>query len=134
MLATQKTFQNQLVMEMILSLMVLAGCVAVVYWIERRRFYRRGAAGLQRFPSFGLGVWTLGWEGIFRWVARVSGVLALLLAITLGIFIHIGNTLPAAQMADAEWRECVAKNGPSASATKCLRKTAATSARTTPSS
>jgi hypothetical protein len=134
MLASQHAFQNQLVIEMIVSLVLLAGCAGVVYRIERRRFYRRNVAGLQRFDSFGGGVWTLGWEGLLSWIARAAGVFSLLFAITLGIFIHIGNNLPAPQLADAEWRECAAKVGPSMSAAKCGRKSAPTSARVTPSS
>lgn len=132
MLATQHVFQHQLVMEMIASLVVLAGFIAIVYWIERRRFYRRGIAGLQQFHSFGLGVWTLGWEGLLSWIARAGGVLALLFAITVGVFINIGDNLRPAQVANAG-RKCVAKIGPAAGAMKCERKPAAPSARSTPS-
>src|SRR5665213_3150239 len=134
MLASQRAFQTQLIIEMLGSLILFAGCAGVVYWIEGRRFYRRNVAGLQQFHTFGTCVWTSAWERLFSLIARVTGVFALLLAAMLGIFIYIGHHLPQAQLTQTEARACTTKNNTRVSDPKCAHKTPAMSARIAPSS
>ena len=134
MLASQRAFQTQLIIEILGSLILFAGCAGVIYWIEGRRFYRRNVAGLQEFQSFGAGAWTSAWERLFSLIARVAGVFALLLAVMLGIFVYIGHDIPQAQLAQTETRACTTKNSTRVSDPKCAHKTPAMNARIVPSS
>ncbi len=46
-------------------------------WIERHRFYRRNAAGLEVFRTFNASVSTRGGEGLVLLAARLIGVVGL---------------------------------------------------------
>lgn len=60
--------------EWIAGLVLLAVGVAGSLWVERRRFYRRNAAGLQVFRSFGASLTTGAFEGLMLLVFRLTGL------------------------------------------------------------
>lgn len=62
----------------ILGIVLIAVGVTINYLINRRRFYRRGPAGLQHFKTYSGAVAT-------TWLERVGKLIVILLIIT-GIF------------------------------------------------
>ena len=59
------TVTAQLVFGIIL---ILVG-IGFIYWISRRKFYRRNAMGAEGFSSFEASVFTRFAEGIGKWLA-----------------------------------------------------------------
>ncbi|MCX2680755.1 molybdenum ABC transporter permease [Galbibacter sp. EGI 63066] len=55
--------------QLILGIIALALGVGIIYWINRRKFYRRNVAGLQEFSSFEASVFV-------RFMERIGKLLA----------------------------------------------------------
>lgn len=55
--------------QLILGIIALALGVVLIYWINRRKFYRRNVAGLQEFSSFEASVFV-------RFMERIGKLLA----------------------------------------------------------
>ena len=64
------------------SLSLLAIAMVIRYWVNRRRFYRRGFSGLQHFSSYGKAVFTSFFERVLMVLATLLIVAAILLFIT----------------------------------------------------
>jgi hypothetical protein len=70
------------------ALLLLAISFGFRYAIGRRRFNRRGMAGLQQFPTYGKAVFTTLWETVFLIIGNLCLLTALFLLALAG-FNHI---------------------------------------------
>lgn len=55
--------------QLILGIIALALGIGLIYWINRRKFYRRNVAGLEGFSSFEASVFVRFMERIGKWLA-----------------------------------------------------------------
>lgn len=55
--------------QLILGIIALALGIGLIYWINRRKFYRRNVAGLEGFSSFETSVFVRFMERIGKWLA-----------------------------------------------------------------
>lgn len=55
--------------QLVFGIVLLVIGIGLIYWINRRKFYRRNAMGAEGFSSFGASVFTRFVEGIGKWVA-----------------------------------------------------------------
>lgn len=64
---------------LILSSLSLLSGVGLIYWINRRKFYRRNVAGLEGFTSFEASVFIRLLERIGKWLAYALILFSILL-------------------------------------------------------
>jgi hypothetical protein len=64
------------------SLALFGIAIVIRYWVNRRRFYRRGWGGLQHFSSYGKAVFTVAFEKVLMILATLLIIAAILLFIT----------------------------------------------------
>ena len=55
--------------QLVLGIIPLVIGIGLVYWISRRKFYRRNAVGAEGFSSFEASVFTRFIERIGKWIA-----------------------------------------------------------------
>ncbi|MBL0912875.1 MAG: molybdenum ABC transporter permease [Bacteroidia bacterium] len=55
--------------QLVLGIIPLVIGVGLIYWINRRKFYRRNESGLERFSSFEAAVSVRFLERIGKWIA-----------------------------------------------------------------
>lgn len=60
---------NPVTSQLILGIIALALGIGLIYWINRRKFYRRNVAGLEGFSSFEASVFVRFMERIGKWLA-----------------------------------------------------------------
>lgn len=68
---------------LILAILFLLSGVGLIYWINRRKFYRRNVAGLEGFSSFEASLFIRFTERIGKWLAYAFILFSLFL-----FFIH----------------------------------------------
>lgn len=54
-----------------LSILSLLSGIGLIYWINRRRFYRRNVAGLEGFSSFEASLFIRSVERLGKWLAYI---------------------------------------------------------------
>ncbi|MXN91115.1 hypothetical protein GR160_07715 [Flavobacterium sp. Sd200] len=64
------------------SLTLLGLALLIRFWVNRRRFNRRGWGGMQHFTSYGKALFTTAIEKILMLIAGVMMVAAILLLLT----------------------------------------------------
>lgn len=67
---------------LIIAIIAIVLGAGIIYWINRRKFYRRNVAGLEGFSSFESSVFVRLLELIGRWIAYaliIIGILSLLM-------------------------------------------------------
>jgi L-lactate permease len=64
--------------SLVLGIIALVIGFGLRYWINRRRFYRRGVAGLEGFSSYEKSVFVRFLERIGKWVAYLLIIIGLL--------------------------------------------------------
>lgn len=64
--------------QLVLSIIFLVLGIGIVYWISRRKFYRRNAMGAEGFSSFESSVFTRFMERIGKWLAYGLIILGIL--------------------------------------------------------
>ena len=60
---------NAVTSQLVLGIIPLVTGIGLVYWISRRKFYRRNAVGAEGFSSFEASVFTRFIERIGKWIA-----------------------------------------------------------------
>ena len=68
--------------QLVLGIIPLVVGIGLIYWINRRKFYRRNMAGIEGFSSFERSVFVRFIEGIGKWIAYaliIIGILFILL-------------------------------------------------------
>ncbi len=55
--------------QLVLGIIPLVIGIGLVYWISRRKFYRRNAVGAEGFSSFEASVFTRFIERVGKWIA-----------------------------------------------------------------
>jgi len=64
--------------QLVLGIIPLVIGIGLIYWISRRKFYRRNMAGLEGFSSFEASVFVSFLERIGKWLAYGMIILAIL--------------------------------------------------------
>ena len=64
--------------QLVLGIIPLVTGIGGVYWISRRKFYRRNAVGAEGFSSFEASVFTRFIERIGKWVAYALIIIGIL--------------------------------------------------------
>jgi preprotein translocase subunit SecG len=64
--------------SLVLGIIALVIGIGLRYWINRRKFYRRGVAGLEGFSSYEKSVFVRFLERIGKWVAYLLIIIGLL--------------------------------------------------------
>ena len=64
--------------QLVLGIIPLVVGIGLVYWISRRKFYRRNAVGAEGFSSFEASVFTRFIERIGKWVAYALIIIGIL--------------------------------------------------------
>ena len=70
---------------LIIAIIAFVLGAGIIYWINRRKFYRRNVAGLEGFSSFGSSVFIRLLERIGKWIAYaliILGILSFLMYLT----------------------------------------------------
>ncbi len=68
--------------SLVFGIITLVLGIGLIYWINRRKFYRRNVAGLEGFSSFESSVFVRLLERIGKWLAYaliIVGILSLLM-------------------------------------------------------
>lgn len=71
------------IFSLVLGVISLASGIGIIYWINRRKFYRRNVAGLEGFSSYEASVFIRLIERICKWIAY-----ALILFSMLSFFLY----------------------------------------------
>ena len=69
---------NAVTSQLVLGIIPLVIGIGLVYWINRRKFYRRNAIGAEGFSSFEASVFIRFVERIGKWIAYVLIIIAIL--------------------------------------------------------
>lgn len=69
---------NEVTAQLVLGIIALVLGIGLIYWISRRKFYRRNVAGLEVFSSFGKSVFVRFIERIGKWIAYVLIIVGIL--------------------------------------------------------
>ena len=77
---------------LVLGIVLFAAGIGLRYWLGRRAFYRRNAAGVEEFSSYGAATGTHFLEG----VGRLVGGLLVGAGLVLAVFGYFGRHQPAA--------------------------------------
>ena len=64
--------------QLVLGIIPLVIGIGLIYWVNRRKFYRRNAVGAEGFSSFEASVFTRFIERIGKWIAYVLIIIAIL--------------------------------------------------------
>lgn len=64
--------------SLVLGIIALVIGFGLLYWINRRKFYRRGVAGLEGFSSYEKSVFVRFLERIGKWIAYLMIIIGLL--------------------------------------------------------
>ncbi|CAD0000923.1 molybdenum ABC transporter permease [Flavobacterium salmonis] len=64
--------------QLVLGIIPLVTGIGGIYWINRRKFYRRNAVGAEGFSSFEASVFTRFIERIGKWIAYALIVIGIL--------------------------------------------------------
>ena len=64
--------------QLVLGIIPLVIGIGLVYWISRRKFYRRNAVGAEGFSSFEASVFTRFIERIGKWLAYALIIIGIL--------------------------------------------------------
>ena len=70
---------NAVTSQLVLGIIPLVTGIGLVYWINRRKFYRRNAVGAEGFSSFEASVFIRFIERVGRWIAYALIILGILL-------------------------------------------------------
>jgi preprotein translocase subunit SecG len=65
--------------QLVMGIIPLVIGIGLVYWISRRKFYRRNGAGLEGFSSFEASVFVRFLERIAKWLAYGLLIISILL-------------------------------------------------------
>ncbi|MCK0125277.1 molybdenum ABC transporter permease [Gelidibacter sp. F2691] len=63
---------------LVIGIIALVLAIGLIYWISRRKFYRRNAMGAEGFSSFEASVFVRFLEGIGKWLAYALIIFGLL--------------------------------------------------------
>ena len=63
---------------LVIGIIALVLATGLIYWIRRRKFYRRNAMGAEGFSSFEASVFVRFLEGIGKWLAYALIIFGLL--------------------------------------------------------
>lgn len=55
--------------QLVFGIIVIGIAIGLIYWINRRKFYRRNAVGAEGFSSFESSVFTRFIERVGKWIA-----------------------------------------------------------------
>ena len=69
---------NAVTSQLVLGIIPLVIGIGLVYWINRRKFYRRNAVGAEGFSSFESSVFIRFVERIGKWIAYVLIIIGIL--------------------------------------------------------
>ena len=61
--------------QLVLGIIPLVTSIGLIYWISRRKFYRRNAVGAEGFSSFEASVFIRLIERIGKWIAYILIIL-----------------------------------------------------------
>ena len=64
--------------QLVMGIIPLVIGIGLIYWISRRKFYRRNAMGAEGFSSFEASVFIRFIERIGKWIAYVLIIIAIL--------------------------------------------------------
>ena len=64
--------------QLVLGIIPLVIGIVLIYWINRRKFYRRNSSGLEGFSSFESSIFIRFIERIGKWIALVLIILSIL--------------------------------------------------------
>ena len=64
--------------QLVLGIIPLVIGIGLIYWVNRRKFYRRNAVGAEGFSSFEASVFTRFIERIGKWIAYVLIIIGIL--------------------------------------------------------
>ena len=64
--------------QLVLGIIPLVTSIGLIYWISRRKFYRRNMAGLEGFSSFEASLFVRFLERIGKWLAYGFIVISIL--------------------------------------------------------
>ena len=65
--------------QLVFGIIVIVIAIVLIYWINRRKFYRRNGMGAEGFSSFEASVFTRFIERIGKWVAYALIIIGILL-------------------------------------------------------
>ena len=68
---------NAVTSQLVLGIIPLVTGIGLVYWISRRKFYRRNAVGAEGFSSFEASVFTRFIERVGKWIAYALIILGI---------------------------------------------------------
>ena len=69
---------NAITSQLVLGIIPLVVGIVLIYWINRRKFYRRNSLGLEGFSSFESSLFIRFIERIGKWIALVLIILSIL--------------------------------------------------------
>ena len=64
--------------QLVFGIIVIVIAIVLIYWINRRKFYRRNGMGAEGFSSFEASVFTRFIERIGKWVAYALIIIGIL--------------------------------------------------------
>ncbi|MDV3879050.1 MULTISPECIES: molybdenum ABC transporter permease [Chryseobacterium group] len=70
---------NAVTSQLVMGIIPLVIGIGLIYWIKRRKFYRRNAVGAEGFSSFEASVFIRFIERVGRWIAYALIILGILL-------------------------------------------------------
>ena len=69
---------NAVTSQLVLGIIPLVIGIGLIYWVSRRKFYRRNAVGAEGFSSFESSVFIRFVERIGKWIAYVLIIIGIL--------------------------------------------------------
>jgi len=79
-------------MLLIIGLILLGGGIGLLYWINERRFNRRGVGGLQHYSSFRRALATSSLEKLAKWISWLLIITGLVFSAGHFLNSHTTNT------------------------------------------
>ena len=70
---------NAVTSQLVMGIIPLVIGIGLIYWIKRRKFYKRNAVGAEGFSSFEASVFIRFIERVGRWIAYALIILGILL-------------------------------------------------------
>lgn len=64
--------------QLVFGIVLIVIAIGLIYWINRRRFYRRSAAGVEMFSGYNTAIIVRFMERIGKWVAYALIIIGLL--------------------------------------------------------
>ena len=65
--------------QLVFGIIVIVIAIVLIYWINRRKFYRRNGMGAEGFSSFEASVFTRFIERVGKWIAYALIIIGILL-------------------------------------------------------